>query len=64
MLKSRDIIKILESEGWYLDRISKSSHHQFRHPTKPGLITVPHPKKSIAIGTLKNIERVRGARFK
>ncbi|MCF8468894.1 MAG: type II toxin-antitoxin system HicA family toxin [Sneathiella sp.] len=64
MLKSRDVIRIIESEGWVLVRVSKSSHHQFRHPAKKGLITVPHPKKSLPIGTLRSIERVRGARFK
>lgn len=40
----RELIKELEADGWALDRI-KGSHHYFRHPTKPGTITVPHPKK-------------------
>jgi predicted RNA binding protein YcfA (HicA-like mRNA interferase family) len=29
---------------------------QFKHHTKPGLVTVPHPEKDLPIGTLKSIE--------
>ncbi|WP_416140917.1 type II toxin-antitoxin system HicA family toxin [Halomonas sp. HK25] len=43
-LKSGDLIKELEADGWVLDRV-KGSHHHFRHSLKPGTITVPHPKK-------------------
>ncbi len=35
-------------------------HFQFRHPSKPGKVTVPHPKKDIPIGTLTSIERQSG----
>ncbi|MHC5831363.1 MAG: type II toxin-antitoxin system HicA family toxin, partial [Nostoc sp.] len=28
------------ADGWYLDR-TKGSHRQFKHPDKPGLVTVP-----------------------
>ena len=38
--KVRDLVKLLESDGWYWVRI-KGSHHQYRHPTKPGVVTVP-----------------------
>ena len=55
-MKSADIIKRLESEGWYLARV-KGSHHQFKHPEKPGLVTVPHPNSDFAVGTLRNIFR-------
>ncbi|MGP9679119.1 type II toxin-antitoxin system HicA family toxin [Halomonas sp. AOP27-A1-41] len=37
-------IKGQEADGWELVRI-KGSHHHFRHPTKPGTVTVPHPKR-------------------
>ncbi len=36
------------------------SHHQFVHPTKPGKVTVPHPKKDLALGLLKAIGRQAG----
>jgi predicted RNA binding protein YcfA (HicA-like mRNA interferase family) len=41
-MSSRDVIAALVADGWFLDRV-KGSHHQFRHPTKPGIVTVPHP---------------------
>lgn len=58
-MKSKDLIKMLEADGWVLARV-KGSHHQFKHPTKPGVVTVPHPKKEIVTGTLKNIIKVAG----
>lgn len=42
-MKSSDLIKELEVDGWMLDRI-KGSHHHFRHQQKPGTVTAPHPK--------------------
>lgn len=59
---SREIIKILEEDGWYLVN-TVGSHHQFKHPTKPGRVTVKHPDKDIPIGTLKSIERQSGLKF-
>ncbi|MCC7277734.1 MAG: type II toxin-antitoxin system HicA family toxin [Chromatiaceae bacterium] len=58
-MNSRDIIKRLEADGWRLVRV-RGSHHQFRHPTRPGLVTVPHPKRDFAQGTLQNIFKQAG----
>jgi predicted RNA binding protein YcfA (HicA-like mRNA interferase family) len=41
---SRDIIRELEADGWYFIGAS-GSHHHFKHPTKPGKVTLPHPRK-------------------
>lgn len=38
-MKVREVIKRLEADGWYLERI-RGSHRQFKHPTKQGLVTV------------------------
>lgn len=38
-MKVRDVIKRIEEDGWYLDRM-RGSHRQYKHPTKPGLVTV------------------------
>lgn len=62
-MDSRKIIKILEKDGWYKADQS-GSHTQFRHPSKKGRVTVPHPKKDIPIGTLKSIERQAGIKIK
>ena len=53
-MDSRELIKRLQQDGWDLVR-TKGSHHQFKHPTKPGLLTVPHPKRDLPIGTVKAI---------
>lgn len=39
-MKVRDVIKMIERDGWYLDR-TRGSHRQYKHPTKPGLVTLP-----------------------
>ncbi|ATW25551.1 type II toxin-antitoxin system HicA family toxin [Candidatus Formimonas warabiya] len=56
---SREIIKILEDDGWY-EVGCVGDHHQFKHPTKPGRVTVTHPVKDIPIKTLKSIMKQAG----
>lgn len=58
-MNSRQVIKKLKDDGWLLHHI-KGDHRQFKHPEKPGKVTVPHPKKDIAMGTLRNIFRQAG----
>ena len=58
-MDSREIIRRIEADGWMKAR-TVGSHHHFKHPTKPGIVTVPHPKKDIPPGTLKSIERQSG----
>ncbi len=53
-LKSSELIKLLEKNGWVLDRI-KGSHHQFTHPDFSFVVTVPHPRKDLKKGTLNQI---------
>jgi predicted RNA binding protein YcfA (HicA-like mRNA interferase family) len=59
---SSEVIKILELDGWYLYSI-KGDHHQFKHPMKPGKVTVPHPKKDLLITTMKSIKKQSGLDF-
>lgn len=59
---SRAVIKKLEAAGWVLVN-AVGSHKQFKHPTMPGRVTVPHPVKDLKIGTLKSIERQSGAKL-
>ena len=58
-MNSRDIIKKLKNDGWVLHHV-KGDHYQFKHSEKKGKVTVPHPSKDIAIGTLKSIYRQAG----
>lgn len=53
-MSSLEVIKILNADGWYKVK-QKGSHVHFRHPPKLGKVTVPHPYKDLAPGTLKNI---------
>ncbi len=39
-MKTREIIKLIEADGWYEVR-QKGSHKQFKHSIKQGLVTVP-----------------------
>lgn len=58
-MKSGEVIKRLQADGWYPARV-KGSHHQFKRQGQPGLVTVPHPSKDIPTGTLRNIYRQAG----
>jgi predicted RNA binding protein YcfA (HicA-like mRNA interferase family) len=61
-VKVRDVLKLLEDDGWYLIR-SKGSHRQYKHPTKAGLVTLPgKPGDDLAPGTLNSI--LKQARLK
>ena len=60
---SREVIKLLKADGWY-EVGTVGSHHQFKHPTKPGRTTVKHPTKSIPRKTLDSIERQSGLLFR
>jgi predicted RNA binding protein YcfA (HicA-like mRNA interferase family) len=54
-VKVRDIIRLIESEGWYLV-VTKGSHRQYKHPVTPGRVTIAgHPNDDIAPGTLNSI---------
>jgi len=55
-VQSRDLIKELEAAGWRLRRV-RGSHHQFVHQTRPGVVTVPHPKKDLGKGLISAIRR-------
>ncbi|MEO9971369.1 MAG: type II toxin-antitoxin system HicA family toxin [Hyphomonadaceae bacterium] len=58
-MKSRDVIRTIEMDGWVLMKV-KGSHHHFKHPTKAGKVTVPHPKKDLTIKTIRSIEQQSG----
>jgi predicted RNA binding protein YcfA (HicA-like mRNA interferase family) len=62
-MKSAEIIRMLEAEGWRLVR-QKGSHCQYRHPDRPGTVTVPHPKSDMGIGTIKSIEKQSGVKLR
>ena len=60
---SREVIRALEADGWY-EAGQESSHKQFKHPAKPGKVTVQHPRKDLPPGTLKSMERQSGLKLR
>ncbi len=58
-MNSKQVIRRLEAEGWQLVRVN-GSHHQFKHPSKPGRVTVKHPDSDIPAGTLHSIHKQAG----
>lgn len=45
-MNSKQMIKLLKQDGWYLDSIT-GSHHHFEHNQKKGKVTVPHPRAEL-----------------
>lgn len=58
-MNSSTLIRALEDDGWVLVRI-KGSHHHLKHRKKPGVVTVPHPKRDMPIGTVHRILKSAG----
>ena len=59
-MKVRDVISLIESDGWVQVR-TKGSHRQFRHPTKPGIVTVAgKPGVDVPPGTLNSVLKAGG----
>ena len=54
-MKIRDILKLIEADGWYLVT-TRGSHRQYKHPAKAGRVTIAgHPNDDLAPGTLNSI---------
>ena len=62
-MNSADIIAALHRDGWF-KVAQKGSHVQFKHATKSGRVTVPHPRRDIPLGTLKSIEKQSGLKLR
>ena len=61
-VKVRELVGLLEQDGWYLTR-TRGSHHQEEHPTKRALVMVPGNRNDeLAPGTLNSILKQAGLR--
>jgi predicted RNA binding protein YcfA (HicA-like mRNA interferase family) len=59
-MKVSEILRLLHDDGWQI-AATKGSHRQFKHPTKPGRVTVPgKPSDDLAPGTLNSILKQAG----
>ena len=62
-MNSREVIKVIQAAGWF--KVGQTgSHVQFRHATRSGRVTVPHPKRDLAIKTLTSIEKQSGVKLR
>ena len=60
MPKVRDVIKLIETDGWR-EVTTKGSHRQFKHATKAGRVTIAgHPSDDLAPGTYNSILKQAG----
>lgn len=60
IVKVRDAIKLVERDGWRLNR-TRGSHRHFKHSTKPGIVTIAgHPNVDIPRGTLNSVLKQAG----
>lgn len=53
------MLRDLQRDGWR-EKARRGSYLQLVHPTKPGKVTLPHPKKDLPLGTVRNIYRQAG----
>ncbi|HEX8295413.1 MAG TPA: type II toxin-antitoxin system HicA family toxin [Chthoniobacteraceae bacterium] len=59
-MKVREIIKLIEDDGWFVVR-TRGSHRHYKHPQKPGLVTIAgHPSVDVPRGTLNSILKQAG----
>jgi predicted RNA binding protein YcfA (HicA-like mRNA interferase family) len=59
-MKVREAIRLIEVDGWYLIA-TRGSHRQYKHPTKPGRVTIAgKPSDDLAPGTRNSILKQAG----
>jgi len=59
-MKVREAIRLIEDDGWSLVT-TRGSHRQYKHPTKPGRVTIAgKPSDDLASGTLNSILKQAG----
>jgi predicted RNA binding protein YcfA (HicA-like mRNA interferase family) len=58
--KVRELIRLIEDDGWR-QMTQSGSHRQFKHPTKPGRVTIAgKPSTDVPVGTEKSILKQAG----
>jgi predicted RNA binding protein YcfA (HicA-like mRNA interferase family) len=59
-MKVKELLKLIEENGWSLAR-TRGSHRQYKHPTKPGTVTIAgKPSADVPKGTLNAILKQSG----
>ncbi|MGH8274463.1 MAG: type II toxin-antitoxin system HicA family toxin [Gammaproteobacteria bacterium] len=59
-MKVKELVKLIENDGWAQVRM-KGSHRQFKHPAKPGTVTIAgKPSVDVPPGTANNVLKQAG----
>jgi predicted RNA binding protein YcfA (HicA-like mRNA interferase family) len=59
-VKVREVIRLIEQDGWYVVR-QRGSHRQFKHHQKRGVVTIAgHPGVDMPRGTLNSVLKQAG----
>lgn len=59
-MKVRALLRLIEEDGWHLVA-TRGSHRQYKHPTKPGRVTIAgHPSHDVAPGSLNSVLKQAG----
>ena len=58
-MRARELEKILLEDGWYFKN-QKGSHRQYKHPSKPGKVTIPFHTRDVDKGTADSILKQAG----
>jgi predicted RNA binding protein YcfA (HicA-like mRNA interferase family) len=59
-VKVAEVIRLIEADGWR-QIAQRGSHRQFKHPARPGRVTVAgRPSDDLATGTLNSILKQAG----
>ncbi len=58
-MKFREVEDMILKDGWYQVK-QKGSHHQYKHPTKPGKVTIPEHGGDLNLDTVKSIMKQAG----
>lgn len=58
-MKPKELLKILEADGWRIERV-RGSHYIMKHPIKPGMPVIPMHNTDLKLGTYSNILKQAG----
>ena len=58
-MRFREIESMILKNGWYQVK-QKGSHHQYKHPTKPGKVIIPEYGGDLNSDTVKAITKQAG----
>jgi len=57
---AKEILKLLQADGWMIKRRGPGDHVQLAHATKPGRVTLDMGARDLPMGTLRSIYRQAG----